>query len=43
MEVKLNSSMKAAKKGFGEKKNTFVATVNANGTGHTNVPFPARV
>ena len=43
MEIKLNSSVKTAKKGFGEKKNTFVATVIVNGTGHTNVVFPAHV
>jgi len=43
MEIKLNSSVKAAKKGFGEKKNTFVATVIVNGSGRTDGLSPARV
>jgi len=43
MEIKLNSSVKAARKGFGEKRNTFVATAIVNGTGHTDVSSPARV
>lgn len=43
MEIRWNSPIKVAKRGSGEKRNTFVPIVIVSGTGHTNVPFPARV
>jgi hypothetical protein len=41
MEITLNSSMKALKKGIGKRKNISATIVNANGTGRFGTHFCA--